>query len=118
MRACLAWPPKIAPLAGVCTGRSGSTASASTRRATRWPSATRLFERDGDRLTARLSRFQVGNGHALAGEPVDADGLAALDALEQVMNGADLAAEFRFEPGQIQIVNNCVMAHRRTAFRD
>ncbi len=52
-----------------------------------------LFEREGDRLTARLSRFQVVNGHALAGEPLDAEGLAALDALEQVMNGADLAAE-------------------------
>ena len=77
-----------------------------------------LFEREGDRLTARLSRFQVVNGHALAGEPLDPEGLAALDALEHVMNGADLAAEFRFEPGQIQIVNNRALAHRRTAFRD
>ena len=77
-----------------------------------------LFERDGERLTARLSKFQVVNGHALAGEALDPEGAEALDALERVMSGADLAAEFRFEPGQIQIVNNRVMAHRRTAFRD
>jgi alpha-ketoglutarate-dependent taurine dioxygenase len=34
------------------------------------------------------------------------------------MSRPDLAAEFRFEPGQIQLVNNRQIGHRRTAFRD
>ena len=77
-----------------------------------------VYERHGDRLTARLSRFQVRNGHALAGVPLDAAGEAALEALEATMCRPDLAAEFRFEPGQIQLVNNRQIGHRRTAFRD
>ena len=77
-----------------------------------------LFEYGGGRLTGRLSRFQVINGHALAGVALDPEGAAALDALEQALNGPELPAEFHFEPGQIQLVNNRLMAHRRTAFRD
>ena len=77
-----------------------------------------LLEYAGGRLTGRLSRFQVVNGHALAGVPLDPEGAAALDALEQAMSGPELPAEFRFEPGQIQLVDNRRLAHRRTAFRD
>ena len=77
-----------------------------------------LFEYADGRLTGRLSRFQVVNGHALAGVPLDPEGAAALDALEQAMNAPEMPAEFRFEPGQIQLVNNRLLAHRRTAFRD
>jgi alpha-ketoglutarate-dependent taurine dioxygenase len=78
-----------------------------------------LFEVEGgDRLTGRLSRFQVTNGQALAGEPLDQAGGAALDALESVMRAPDMAVEFHFERGQIQLLNNRQLAHRRTAFRD
>jgi len=77
-----------------------------------------LFEYADGRLTGRLSRFQVVNGHALAGVPLDPEGAAALDALEQAMNLPEMPAEFRFEPGQIQLVDNRRLAHRRTAFRD
>jgi alpha-ketoglutarate-dependent taurine dioxygenase len=77
-----------------------------------------VYERQGDRLTARLSRFQVRNGHVLAGVPLDATGETALDTLEATMSRPDLAAEFHFEPGQIQLVNNRQIGHRRTAFRD
>jgi alpha-ketoglutarate-dependent taurine dioxygenase len=77
-----------------------------------------IFERDGDRLTWRLSRFQVVNGQQLAGEPLDAEGAAALDALDAVMARPALHAEFRFQPGQIQLVANRVVAHKRTAFLD
>jgi len=77
-----------------------------------------IFEHDGRRLSARLSRFQVMNGHALAGESLDAEGRAAIDALEAIMNRPEMAKEFWFEPGQIQLVNNRTMGHKRTAFRD
>jgi alpha-ketoglutarate-dependent taurine dioxygenase len=77
-----------------------------------------VYERDGARLSARLSRFQVRNGYTLAGVPLDAAGEAALDALETTMSRPDLATEFHFAPGQIQLVNNRQIGHRRTAFRD
>ena len=77
-----------------------------------------LFEYDGERLTGRLSRFQVRNGHALAEVPLDADGEAALEALDAVMNAPRIHREFFFERGQIQILDNRRIGHKRTGFRD
>ncbi|MSO77394.1 MAG: hypothetical protein EXQ87_10890 [Alphaproteobacteria bacterium] len=77
-----------------------------------------LFDWDGVRLTARLSKFQVVNGQKLAGKPLDAESEAALDALEEVMNDPALGKEFFFEPGQIQFVNNRALCHKRTGFED
>jgi alpha-ketoglutarate-dependent taurine dioxygenase len=77
-----------------------------------------LFEADGDRLVARLSRFQVVNGYKLAGEAMDAEGAAALEALEGIMNDPANIKEFFFEPGQIQIVDNRRCGHKRTGFSD
>ncbi|HXJ84071.1 MAG TPA: TauD/TfdA family dioxygenase [Candidatus Methylomirabilis sp.] len=77
-----------------------------------------LFELDGGRLTGRLSRFQVMNGQALAGVPLDAAGIAALDALEDVMSRPDMTVDFHFEAGQMQFLNNRCIAHKRSAFRD
>jgi alpha-ketoglutarate-dependent taurine dioxygenase len=77
-----------------------------------------IFERDGDRLQGRLSRFQVRNGQALAGVPLDAAGEAALDELDRVMEQPELRMDFHFEVGQMQFVNNRLIAHKRTAFRD
>jgi alpha-ketoglutarate-dependent taurine dioxygenase len=77
-----------------------------------------LFEVEEGRLAGRLSRFQVVNGQALAGEALDQAGAAALDALESVMRAPEMAVEFRFARGQIQLLNNRQLAHRRTAFRD
>lgn len=77
-----------------------------------------LFEADGGRLLARLSRFQVLNGYKLAGETMDAEGAAALEALEGIMNDPANIKEFFFEPGQIQIVDNRRCGHKRTGFSD
>lgn len=77
-----------------------------------------LFALEEGRLTGRLSRFQVVNGHALAGEPIDAEGEAALDAFESVMNDPALLHEFTLEPGHIQFVDNRRCGHKRTGFRD
>lgn len=77
-----------------------------------------IFEMVDGRLTGRLSRFQVVNGHALAGEPLDADGAAALEAFESVMNDPALLHEFVLEPGQIQFVDNRRCGHKRTGFQD
>jgi alpha-ketoglutarate-dependent taurine dioxygenase len=77
-----------------------------------------IFALHGDRLIGRLSRFQVVNGYKLAGQEMDAPGQAALDAFEAIMNDERLRHDFVFEPGQIQIINNTALGHRRTGFRD
>jgi alpha-ketoglutarate-dependent taurine dioxygenase len=77
-----------------------------------------LFEADGGRLLARLSRFQVVNGYKLAAETLDGEGAAALEALEEIMNEPGLSKEFFFEPGQIQIVDNRRCGHKRAEFHD
>ncbi len=77
-----------------------------------------LFEIEDGRLLSRLSKFQVANGQKLAGEPLDALGAEALDALEAEMSAPGMDVSFFFEPGQIQIVNNRRIGHRRTGFED
>lgn len=77
-----------------------------------------LFEADSGDVLARLSKFQVINGQALAGAPLDAPGAAALDALEEAMNAPGMDVSFQFQPGQIQILNNRKIGHRRTGFQD
>jgi alpha-ketoglutarate-dependent taurine dioxygenase len=77
-----------------------------------------IFEVDAERLHGRLSRFQVRNGQALAGETLDALGEAALDELDRVMERPEMRMDFQFEAGQMQFVNNRQIAHKRTAFRD
>ena len=77
-----------------------------------------LFEYDGRRLAGRLSRYQVKNGHALAEVPLDSEGEAALEALDAVMNAPRIHREFFFERGQLQILDNRRIGHKRTGFRD
>lgn len=71
-----------------------------------------------ERVVFRLSHFQVVNGYRLAGCDMDAEGLDALETLEEVMREPQFAREFVFEPGQIQIVDNKRCGHRRTGFVD
>src|SRR4029453_5212556 len=66
----------------------------------------------------RLSRYQVRNGQAMAGVPLDPPREAALDELDRVMDQPELRMDFHFGAGQMQFVNNRLIAHKRTAFRD
>jgi alpha-ketoglutarate-dependent taurine dioxygenase len=77
-----------------------------------------LFENDHGQLTGRLSRFHVRTGQALAGEPLDREGTDALEMLEAMMNEPALGFEYWFEPGQIQIIDNRRIGHKRTSFID
>ena len=77
-----------------------------------------LFADKEGELLARLSRFQVINGQSLAGVGLDQSGKDALDALDTEMNAPGMDVSFFFEPGQIQIVNNRRIGHRRTSFED
>ncbi|MDB5375321.1 MAG: hypothetical protein JWP04_3963 [Belnapia sp.] len=73
--------------------------------------------RDG-RLLGRISRFQIVNGQALAGEALDAEGQDALDAFNAILEDAALRFDFHFQPGQMQIVANRALGHKRTGFVD
>jgi alpha-ketoglutarate-dependent taurine dioxygenase len=77
-----------------------------------------MFENHDGRLMGRLSRFHVKMGHALAGEPLDSEGEAAMEALESIMNEPGRGQEFWFEPGQVQIIDNRRVGHKRTSFID
>lgn len=77
-----------------------------------------MLERDGERLLARLSHFQVKNGYKLAGKPLDNEGAAALEAFEAILNEDGISARFHFEPGQMQLIDNRALGHKRTSFKD
>jgi alpha-ketoglutarate-dependent taurine dioxygenase len=77
-----------------------------------------VFEHDGGGLGARYYEDYVVKGHALSGEPLDAQGATALRALRDLVDAPELWVEFRIEKGQLQYLNNRRFAHSRTAFAD
>lgn len=77
-----------------------------------------IFSREADRLVVRLSNGRVRMGYRAANEEMDSRTDAALEALDSVLEDPSLGKTFEFEPGQIQIVNNRKLGHRRTAFED
>ena len=77
-----------------------------------------MFERENEKLIARLSYFQVKNGHKIAGVELDTEGKAAIEAFEAILNEPGMSARFHFEPGQMQLIDNRALGHKRTAFRD
>ena len=77
-----------------------------------------MFERETGKLIARLSYFQVKNGHKIAGVELDAEGKAAIEAFEAILEEPGMAARFHFEPGQMQLIDNRALGHKRTSFRD
>ena len=76
-----------------------------------------MFSYDG-RLRARLGLHQIRGGYALRNEPMDAEAVAAIDALKQVFSDEALTFDFIMERGQMQYVNNRELCHRRTEFQD
>ncbi len=69
-------------------------------------------------LRARFSAHQIHGGYVLKGEPLDADGAAAVAALLEMVDDPYLTFDFDLEPGQLQFVNNRAIGHSRTAFED
>ncbi len=77
-----------------------------------------IFEMRGVRMLGRISKFQIVNGQALAGEPLDNAGQAALAAFDVILEDPAMRFDFHFQPGQIQLVNNRALGHKRTGFTD
>lgn len=77
-----------------------------------------VFEFHDDVLHARLSSNLIRQGYEVAEQEMDELTVQALAALDDVMESEELGKTFDFRPGQIQIVNNRRLGHRRTAFID
>ncbi len=76
------------------------------------------FRIEDGKLRARLSAQLIRQGYELADAVLDNEGASALAAVYDILDDDDLYTEFFFEPGQIQIVDNRFLAHKRTAFED
>jgi alpha-ketoglutarate-dependent taurine dioxygenase len=77
-----------------------------------------VFRYDGKHLGVDLSTGRVRAGYKVKNETMDNQSVAALEALDQVLERPGLGKTFTFSRGQIQIVNNRKLGHRRTAFTD
>jgi alpha-ketoglutarate-dependent taurine dioxygenase len=77
-----------------------------------------VFEYDGKSVRGRINKRLVYRGYELAGEPIDALGREALDAMFDVMSEPEHHFSFRLVPGQLQYMNNFRIAHRRTQYFD
>ena len=76
-----------------------------------------LCDEEG-RLRVRVSRNLIYQGYKLEGKMIDATSEAALDAFFSVIDDPKMFIEFQFEPGQIQFLNNRLIGHKRTGFKD
>jgi alpha-ketoglutarate-dependent taurine dioxygenase len=77
-----------------------------------------VFQYDGHAFVGRFNERLIESGAELAGEPVDAEGQEALEAMRAVVDSPELCVEFTIERGHIQYLNNREFAHSRTDFRD
>ncbi len=77
-----------------------------------------LLEIVDGKLVCRLSYRHIVNGYSMAGVEMDKIGREALDTFEALMREPSFFREFYFEPGQIQIIDNKRLGHRRTGFTD
>ena len=77
-----------------------------------------MFEIKDGVLSVNFSPRLVEHGYTMLQKEMDAETRQALDALCKTTEVDNLCKRFEFERGQIQIVNNRRLGHRRTAFRD
>ena len=70
------------------------------------------------RMFARANASLIRKGHEVAGEPMDAELVDALNAIDEVCASEDLWYEAPLERGQIQYLNNHEVGHYRSAFED
>jgi hypothetical protein len=77
-----------------------------------------VFESDGNGMIANFSPNRNKHGYEMNNEVMDDATRAAISAIVEVCEQPGLGKSFTFESGQIQIVNNKKVAHRRTGFKD
>ncbi len=76
------------------------------------------FSWSGDRLNARANSSLVRKGYEVAGERMDDELVAALDAIDEVCSSEEIWYEAPLERGQVQYLNNHEVGHYRSEFQD
>lgn len=77
-----------------------------------------ILEPHGQSIGASFNYWLVHHGYEVAGKALDARGASALKAFSDICEEDGMGKNFHFEPGQIQIVNNRRLGHRRTGYTD
>jgi len=77
-----------------------------------------LLSDEEGRLRVRVSRNLIYQGYKLEGKKINATSEAALDAFFAVIDDPKMFIEFQFQKGQIQFLNNRLIGHKRTKFKD
>lgn len=76
-----------------------------------------LAIRDSD-IDVRLSMNAIADGYEMTGQAIDPDGRRFLEAVKEILADPAMRIDLDFEPGQIQLINNRVIGHARTGFKD
>lgn len=77
-----------------------------------------VFVRHDQRVSCRYARsYLLGGAEKLGIALTDAE-RAAIDCFDSVARSEDLVLRMAFEPGDIQLLNNCTTVHGRTAYED
>ena len=77
-----------------------------------------VFADDPRGVVCRYNQVLIETGAALAGKPVDPEGLEALDAMRSMVESEERWIELTIARGQLQYLDNRRFAHARTPFRD
>ena len=77
-----------------------------------------IFERDGDTIKTNYSPNVIYRGYEMLSGDMDQQTNAALNAIKEVAERDGIGKSLEFERGQIQILNNRRIGHRRTGYVD
>lgn len=71
-----------------------------------------------DDIQVYFSLTGIQDGYAMTGQEIDEGGQEFLRAMKEIVADPEMCVELQFEPGQIQLINNRVIGHARTGFKD
>jgi hypothetical protein len=77
-----------------------------------------IFEKDGDTIKTNYSPNVIYRGYEMLNGDMDHQTNAALNAIKEVAERDGIGKSLEFERGQIQILNNKRIGHRRTGYID
>jgi len=77
-----------------------------------------VFSHYKGRLSGGINLKSVRAVAQVTGVPFTSEETEALDAFESIATRDGMALSLRAQPGDILIVNNCMVLHKRTGFED
>jgi len=77
-----------------------------------------FFSLRGEELGVRLGPYQMKSAFEMGAADLDDETAAAMNAMDDLFSQQELVADFSMKPGQMQFLNNRVVAHGRTEFED